>query len=58
MESWPAKKSMDSKVYKFSRLFSQVIGSGMELNHRSLIEIKIVAEGKEKPANTSLTSYD
>ena len=58
MESWPAKKSMDSKVYKFTRAIFTSYGSGMELNPRSLIEIMIVAEGKEKPANTSLTSYD
>jgi len=25
MESWPAKKNMDSAVYKFSWLFSQVM---------------------------------
>ena len=58
MESWPAKKNMDSAVYKFTRAIFTRYGSGMELNPRSLIEIKIVAEGKKKPANTSLTSYD
>jgi hypothetical protein len=58
MEFWLAKKNMDSAVYKLTRAIFTRYGSGMELNHRSLIEIKIVAEGKEKPANTSLTSYD
>jgi len=58
MESWPAKKNMDSTVYKFTKATFTRYGPGMALNHRSLIEIKIVAEGKEKPASTSVTSYD
>jgi hypothetical protein len=58
MESWPAKKNMDSTVYKFSWLFFARYGTGMELNPRSLIEINIVTEGKERPANARLTSYD